>query len=64
MINEIFKSRFKLDSKLLSAKVVLLHEKGDQERLGNYRPIALLTSTYQLINIILAGAREQLGLHC
>ena len=61
LINEVFKSRFKLDSKLLSAKVVLIHKKGDQELLGNYRPIALLTSTYQLINIILADRLQTLA---
>lgn len=38
-----------------TAKVILLYKKGDPSLLGNYRPIALLTSTYQLMYLILAG---------
>ena len=61
LINEVLQSRCKLGPKLLDSKVVLIHKKGDQESLRNYRPIALLTSTYQLINIILADRLQALA---
>jgi|SouAtlMetagenome_1021521.scaffolds.fasta_scaffold118876_1 hypothetical protein len=42
-----------------------VHKKGDQELLGNYRPIALLTSICHLINIILADRLQTLAeRHC
>ena len=61
LINEVLQSRCKLGPELLDSKVVLIHKKGDQESLRNYRPIALLTSTYQLINIILADRLQALA---
>jgi hypothetical protein len=45
----------------LSAKVILLYKKGDPSLLVNYRPIALLTSTYQLMNLMLAGRLQDLA---
>jgi hypothetical protein len=42
-------------------KVIILHKKGDPSILVNYRPIAMLNSTYQLINLILAGRLQDLA---
>ncbi len=49
----VFASEFKLPKDTILAKVVLLYKKGDPSFLSNYRPIALLTSTYQLMNLIM-----------
>jgi hypothetical protein len=61
LINVVFASEFKLPKDTLLSKVVLLYKKGDPSLLGNYRPIALLTSTYQLMNLILAGRLQDLA---
>jgi hypothetical protein len=61
LINMIFASEFKLPKETLLSKVVLLYKKGDPSLLGNYRPIALLTSTYQLMNLLLAGRLQDLA---
>jgi hypothetical protein len=61
LINAVFASEFKLPKETLSAKVILLYKKGDPSLLGNHRPIALLTSTYQLMNLILAGRLQDLA---
>jgi len=53
LVNAVFASEFKVPKDALLAKVILLYKKGDPYLLGNYRPIALLTSTYQLMNLIL-----------
>jgi hypothetical protein len=61
LINSVFASEFKMPKETLSAKVILLYKKGDPSLLVNYRPIALLTSTYQLMNLILAGRLQDLA---
>ena len=61
LINRILKSEFRLPKETLMGVITLIHKKGDPELLSNYRPIALLTSTYQLINIILAERIQSLA---
>jgi hypothetical protein len=61
LVNAVFASEFKVPKDALLAKVILLYKKGDPSLLGNYRPIALLTSTYQLMNLILAGRLQDLA---
>jgi hypothetical protein len=61
LINLVFASDFHLPKETLMGKVIILHKKGDPSFLGNYRPIALLNSTYQLINLILAGWLQDLA---
>jgi hypothetical protein len=61
LINSVFASEFKMPKETLSAKVILFYKKGDPSLLVNYRPIALLTSTYQLMNLILAGWLQDLA---
>ena len=43
-----------------STDTVLLYKKSDPQRLSNFRPIALLNSVYQLINIILADRLQSM----
>jgi hypothetical protein len=61
LINMVFASEFKLPKDTILAKVVLLYKKGDPSFLSNYRPITLLTSTYQLMNLIMAGRLQDLA---
>ena len=61
LINLVFASDFQLPKETLMGKVIILHKKGDPSLLVNYRPIALLNSTYQLINLILAGRLQDLA---
>ena len=61
LINLVFASEFQLPKETLMGKVIILHKKGDPSLLVNYRPIALLNSTYQLINLILAGRLQDLA---
>jgi hypothetical protein len=61
LINTVFASEFKMPKETLSAKVILLYKKGNPSLLVSYRPIALLTSTYQLMNLMLAGRLQDLA---
>lgn len=61
LINLVLASDFQLPKETLMGKVIILHKKGDPSLLVNYRPIALLNSTYQLINLILAGRLQDLA---
>ena len=61
LVNEILTSRFKIPKIALIARVVLLYKKSDPQHLSNYRPIALLNSVYQLINIILADRLQSMA---
>jgi len=55
LVNEILKEKFDCDQDLLKAKVILIHKDKDIVILDHYRPIALLNTMYQLINIIITS---------
>jgi hypothetical protein len=65
LINKNFASDFKLPKETLLAKVILIYKKGGPSLLGNYRPNALLTSTYQLFRlaVLFATARKEREKH-
>ena len=54
LVDLVMTGKYQLVEEALESKVVLLHKKSDPANLGNYRPVALLTSLYQLVNLILS----------
>jgi len=55
LVNEILAGEYDCNQDLLMAKVILIHKDKDIAILDHYRPIALLNTTYQLINIIITS---------
>jgi len=55
LVNEILEGKFDCDQDLLKAKVILIHKDKDIAIIDHYRPIALLSIIYQLINIIITS---------
>jgi len=54
-VNEILAREYDCDQDLLMAKVILIHKDKDIAIHDHYRPIALLNTIYQLINIIITS---------
>jgi len=55
LVNEIMAGKYDCDQDLLMVKVILIHKDKDIAILDHYRPIALLNTIYQLINIIITS---------
>ena len=55
LVNEILAREYDCDQDLLMAKVILIHKDKDIAIHDHYRPIALLNTIYQLINIIITS---------
>ena len=65
LVDRVLTGEYVLGSEALRAQVVLLYKKADPKLFGNYRPIALLNSIYQLINIIITERAQKLTeRHC
>ena len=65
LVDRVLTGVYALGSEALCAQVVLLYKKADPKLFGNYRPIALLNSIYQLINIIITERMQKLTeRHC
>jgi len=60
LVNEILAGEYDCNLDLLMAKIILIHEDKDIAILDHYRPIALLNTIYQLINIIIMSRLRQL----
>jgi len=61
LVNEILEGKYDCDQDLLMAKVILIHKDKDIAILHHHRPIALLNTIYQLINIIMTSRLRQLS---
>jgi len=61
LVNEILAGDYDCDQDLLMAKVILIHKDKDIAILDHYRPIALLNTIYQLINIIITSRLRRLS---
>lgn len=65
LVDRILTGEYKLGSDALMSQVVLLYKKGDPALFSNYRPIALLNSIYQFVNIVITERTQQLTeRHC
>ena len=60
LVDMVMTGEYQLVEEALESKVVLLHKKSDPANLGNYRPVALLTSLYQLVNLIITDRLTEL----
>ena len=60
LVDLVMTGKYQLVEEALESKVVLLHKKSDPANLGNYRPVALLTSLYQLVNLIITDRLTEL----
>jgi len=60
LVNEILEGEYACNLDLLMAKVILIHKDKDIAILHHYRPIALLNTIYQLINIIVTSRLRKL----
>jgi len=61
LVNEILEGKFDCDQDPLMAKVILIHNDKDISILDHYRPIALLKTIYQLINIIITSRFKRIS---
>ena len=55
LVNKILEAKFDCDQDLLISKVILINKEKHIVILDHYRPIALLNTIYQLINIIITS---------
>jgi len=55
LVNKILEGKYDCNQDALMAKVILIHKDKDIAILDHYRPIALLNTIYQLINIIITS---------
>ena len=55
LVNKIHDAKFDCDQDLFIAKVILIDKEKHIAILDHYRPIALLNTIYQLINIIITS---------
>jgi len=60
LVNQILVGEYDCNLDLLMAKVILAHKDRDSAILDHYRPIALLNTIYQLINIIVTSRLRKL----
>ena len=60
LVDEVMSGSYLLEDEVLESKVVLLYKKGGHELISNYRPVALLTSLYQLTNLVITDRLQEL----